>query len=107
MLLERIHASAARRSLPLVILIQPFPANLDGTVMELQALQFEFAREIAQTAPPGCPTWVDGIASLRGLAAERSQAELFFDHVHPRPLLNRVLARTVAERLEPWIRSRL
>jgi len=109
LLLEEIRAQAERRGADVLALLPPGRINLEGNRKDYRTefqLQMRAFGQRLELGPDGADGLVEGVAVAQELAARRPIGELFFDRVHATPLLNGALAEALAQKIEPWLRSR-
>lgn len=105
-ILEEVDAAASRRGVELLLLVWPSSENVEQDYLTpLQQEQYDFS-ENRPFGPDGAPARVDGVAVARAVARQHPLAAMYQDKLHTTALANRGIAEALADRIEPWLRTR-
>jgi lysophospholipase L1-like esterase len=109
--LARIEAAASARGVDLLVLIPALRVNVDGTKPSThrQPNQRELERFGAgiRFGPGGDRGLVDTVPLVQALRETHPPSDLFLDHVHPTRLTNQTVAKAIADKVAPWLLSRI
>ena len=110
-LLVKLRETTSEAEIDLLLLVGGLRINVDGSHppshrSDYQREQYRFATSHA-FGPRGRDAQLDAVPLMQRLAASHRTQEIFLDHVHPTLLANRVVADALAERIAPWLQTRL
>lgn len=109
--LDRIREAARAHGAAMLVIVEAYKANLDGTVARSyrDAYQLEseqFGRSLRLGSRPE-PALVDGVLLFQQMIDGVRPSDLFADHIHPTPAGHAALAEALVARIAPWLDEQL